>query len=49
MIKKLFLVTLIDLKTGQMQQIWVDSPCPDGMQEFIESGLNPPLDLETPV
>ena len=48
MIKTLYLVTLIDLKTGRMQQIWVDSPCPDGMQEFIESGLEPPLELETP-
>ncbi len=48
MIKKLYLVTLIDAKTGKMQQVWVDSPCSDGMQEFIESGLNPPLDLEDP-
>ena len=48
MIKTLYLVTLIDLKTGRMQQIWVDSPCSDGMQEFIESGLEPPLELETP-
>ena len=48
MIKTLYLVTLIDMKTGKMQQIWVDSPCPDGMQEFIETGLNPPLDLDDP-
>lgn len=45
-----YLVTLVDKTTGQMQKIWVESECPDGMQEFVDSAtLDPPLLLAEPV
>lgn len=31
-----YLVTLLDQETSQIQKIWVKSPCPCGMQEFID-------------
>ena len=45
-----YLVTLVDKTTGQMQKIWVESECPDGMQEFInDATLDPPLLVKDPV
>lgn len=44
----IYLVTLIDRETGKMQKIAVLSPCPDGMQEFVEGPLDPPLTLAHP-
>ena len=32
----LYLVTLIDAETGKTQDVWVESPCADDMQEFFQ-------------
>jgi hypothetical protein len=38
-----YLVHLVDRESGKSQKIWVNSPCPCGMQEFVD---NPPARLK---
>jgi hypothetical protein len=40
---KTYLVTLVDRVTDEVQKIWVNSPCPCDMQEFVD---NPPPRLK---
>lgn len=34
---KNYLVTLVDQETGELQRIVVQSECPHGMQEYVDS------------
>lgn len=45
--KNVYLVTLFDRESGKDQRIVVQSECPDGMQEFVDSLTD--LAIENPV
>lgn len=45
--KHTFMVVLVDRESGKDQRILVQSECPDGMQEFVDSLTD--LTIENPV